>query len=350
MLDDKAQRDAKKKRIDSCPNCARIRKMKREAKAMNSPAVGSDSGPIGFGRKSFAASERNTDSSQHHQAAVYVSQRSHQKGNDITSSLPSRQTVKFGTPPMQNEKVYGTIDTPGHSSTSTIGSMGSPVTQRILAQQKHTRHDSFDTSFHSMGLNAQPMDSRSRRYSEDFKTPHPINESDEFLPPTSAPDPRKVNPFSYEGDLANDPFMNDDENDENDDDDQSCSSAGSTSTGEEILDERKAKLQAAKYVFVTLRQALVNSMIIIAVGCAGFVLIEGFTVIDSWYCEYIKQYLFLSFTMSTNFVSYTMNSCDGISDDGWVWGHCPCHQGRQIVCDSLYISCWDHSPEQHELD
>jgi len=75
--------------------------------------------------------------------------------------------------------------------------------------------------------------------------------------------------------------VNSDEEQEEDDDYSDSSS--SVSTVDEILDDRTAKLKAAKYVFLTLRQALVNSMVIISVGCLGFWFIEGFSLVDSWY-------------------------------------------------------------------
>ena len=68
-----------------------------------------------------------------------------------------------------------------------------------------------------------------------------------------------------------------------DDEDASCSGDDSVSTTDEIVDEAVSKIRAIQYVFLTLRQALVNSMVIIAVGCFGFWFIEGFSVIDSWY-------------------------------------------------------------------
>lgn len=63
----------------------------------------------------------------------------------------------------------------------------------------------------------------------------------------------------------------------------SSTSSCSTTSTQWLTDETKIKLHAAKYVFVTLRIALVNSLVIIAVGCIGFWLIEGFSLVDSWY-------------------------------------------------------------------
>jgi hypothetical protein len=55
------------------------------------------------------------------------------------------------------------------------------------------------------------------------------------------------------------------------------------STSINMWDTNKTKFQAAQYVFLTLRTALANSLVIIAVGCVGFHIIEGFTIVDSWY-------------------------------------------------------------------
>ncbi|OEU09307.1 hypothetical protein FRACYDRAFT_160610, partial [Fragilariopsis cylindrus CCMP1102] len=46
---------------------------------------------------------------------------------------------------------------------------------------------------------------------------------------------------------------------------------------------RKNSTRNAKYVVLTLREALINSLVIIAFGCLGFYLIEGLSLVDSWY-------------------------------------------------------------------
>ena len=43
------------------------------------------------------------------------------------------------------------------------------------------------------------------------------------------------------------------------------------------------RANAAKYVFLTLKQALVNSLLVIAVGSFGYYYIEGMSVVDSFY-------------------------------------------------------------------
>ena len=61
------------------------------------------------------------------------------------------------------------------------------------------------------------------------------------------------------------------------------SDSGSTSSSDDVREAEYNNLKNAKYIFLTLREALINSMVIIAFGCLGFCLIENFSVIDSWY-------------------------------------------------------------------
>jgi Ion channel len=68
-----------------------------------------------------------------------------------------------------------------------------------------------------------------------------------------------------------------------DSDNESEYSDSSESTTFDIMDDNTFRIRAAKYVILTIRQALLNSIVIIALGCFGFWFIEGFTVIDSWY-------------------------------------------------------------------
>ena len=46
-------------------------------------------------------------------------------------------------------------------------------------------------------------------------------------------------------------------------------------------DISKARVKTAKFVFLTLKEALVNSLVIIGVGCLGFWFIEQFSFVDS---------------------------------------------------------------------
>jgi hypothetical protein len=160
--------------------------------------------------------------------------------------------------------------------------LGSPVTQNILTRQRHTRHASFgDAGLLALGIPQTSYGTELvRRFSERETRMHPTGEKgDGYLPPSGS---RQLRPIESGIDLV-------DYSDSDDDDDEDGSSSydsGSTSndlSSEDTLDLTKSKIQAAKYVFITIRRALVNSMIIIAVGALGFWVIERFTFIDSWY-------------------------------------------------------------------
>lgn len=62
-------------------------------------------------------------------------------------------------------------------------------------------------------------------------------------------------------------------------------SSSSTSTDSSALNPKKpmTRVKAAKYIFLTLKQALFNSLFIIAIGGVGFFYIEDMTAVDSFY-------------------------------------------------------------------
>ena len=70
-----------------------------------------------------------------------------------------------------------------------------------------------------------------------------------------------------------------------DDDNHSFASTSTTESTNSSMNPNKAmtRIKAAKYVFLTLRQALMNSIFIIAAGSVGFHYIEGMSAVDSFY-------------------------------------------------------------------
>ena len=150
--------------------------------------------------------------------------------------------------------------------------LGSPLTKQILGRQSHTRHASIDInggfSFQNIGI---PMTMHERPMGQ---TPA-ISESTPFVPGTNNSDPQQRPPplFSrQESSYSELGFSIDD---------SSVTTSDSFESRESDVYHMKRRVKTAKYVFLTLKEALVNSMVIIAVGCLGFWFVEGFTLVDS---------------------------------------------------------------------
>lgn len=303
ILDERARIDRKSKLADSCPNCARIRTLNEVVE--NIPQ------PFGLQRTSFSGhrhqSER-TAAANHAQfhPAVQIMPREHhphrhrhhrESEHPPKKTSPSPSTgslslsggsVEFRTPsPVERKSFVGVdfskgdaisgcnypsspfIQTSSPSSRDEL--LGSPVTRQILDRQKHTRHHSFDLN------EDKARRPNGRRKGDEFKTPMSIAEN--------APLRSFNRSNSRYGSVESLYTMSETHRSGTESDDE-CSDDASTSSEyslEEVFDENLTKLKTAKYVFLTLRQALVNSMTIIAAGSLGFYFIEKWSLIDCWY-------------------------------------------------------------------
>jgi hypothetical protein len=303
-LDNRAILDRKKNQIDACPNCAKIELLREAAEHNTGETVYKKH--CGNHSKLFL-SERIPGGDQHElQSAVYVPDQKYthhnhsgRKGNDGMYSNNGKVPPTTEPKVLENQADAGRdvglaadtcFDGPSrYSSPATSSSaysrqsqlLGSPVTLNILTRQRHTRHASFgDTGLLAAGMPQKSYGTELvRRFSErETGILRNSSEADGYLP---ASGPRQLRPIESGIDL-----VDYSDSDDGDDDDGSSYDSGSTSndlSSEETLDMTKSKIQAAKYVFITLRRALVNSMIIIAIGALGFWVIERFTLIDSWY-------------------------------------------------------------------
>lgn len=307
MLDDRAYRDQKKKQMESCPNCAKLRTLREDEEKRRQEAMLSS---IQARRKSCVhMSERMengqspavyTSSHHHHRNHHHGSHHGSNHSNSFTSSsgeYDSGRAVtstddfegfdpyvengvwQFGAPPPpppgRPPPPFGNSPLAATPQNSRL--LGSPLTRQILGRQQHTRHHSIDIgNQNTMFAKAYPkMYGSVRRFSEDIP-------SYEETPPAKT---RSSNRGSAPSKLLSIESSDGLEGDYDDSDDESSSyyTSSSYSSTEEIFDQRKTQIQTAKYVFLTLRTALVNSMVIIAVGCFGFWAVEGFSVVDSWY-------------------------------------------------------------------
>jgi len=276
ILDEGAHRDRESKRIKSCPFCARIRTLKdKAAQAVNGDVDATCVLPSISGKSPLTPhyqtvrDVRPTDVKSSGGSKGHFSTTrnlSVSKLSDSDSSIDEKKAHLFGidTPPSTSSRKSGSQKqrtSPGNQS------LGSPVTRQILGRQKHTRHESFSAATKTDG---KPQ----RKYSVDLgATPMPTDGSKTSSQENNMR--RNLSKVSLQGMLY----------DESDFDDESVADSHLTdaSTSDGLLDDQQARIKTAKYVFLTLRQALVNSLVIIAVGSIGFYFIENWSMVNSWY-------------------------------------------------------------------
>jgi hypothetical protein len=140
-----------------------------------------------------------------------------------------------------------------------------PTKPRVKSptRQHHTKHMSlsFDASKAKEFFNDIK---HARRRSADFKT---IDENSPFLDRSSS---------SYVEHTQH-PFESKPAYDE------TSTSTTSSSESSSNLAKPMSRLKAVKYIVLTLNKALLNSLLIIFVGSAGFFFIEGMSLVDSFY-------------------------------------------------------------------
>ena len=264
-------------------------------------------------------SERMVDAKVQNRQAVFQPHRHRHQQIEITRSS-EHSTVGIETPSPQNERMWSPPDgAPGHAMAShvrrsssgsnstsrmplgTIGEtdetdekyspltseslrntalVGTPAAARTAGRQTHTRHYSIDVG--SDAFQSMSIASRARKMSEDYPASNaatPTATLSEGTPLVSGSGPRSGGTFTSERQS----FARSGSNFADYGDDDSTASGSSFSSTDELLDETTMRIKTAKYVFLTLKEALVNSLVIISVGCMGFWLVEGFTLIDSWY-------------------------------------------------------------------
>ena len=322
MLDETSSREARANHIKSCPNCARLQTIKDNAERRSNQH---------FGGVSQQFMRRSSQGSKPHLAAYHISQRSdgidhsllernskkvktqhsptkragsmaqseripqlHAPFRNNTSGFVSMEmsTAKF----QSNEPADTPVGDDGNNATTHVeppvtekspvnpqqskSFLGSPMTAQILGRQSHTRHTSLDLNsgtFSGSFAAAAPRGNRGRNFSVDL--PATMEESGEGNEADGAPPPPSWRPERYQNGIYDD----DDDEEEDAMSDLVESTRSSSSSDDSMLEEQFSHVKNAKYVFLTLKEALVNSMVIIAFGCMGFYYIEGFTIVDSWY-------------------------------------------------------------------
>lgn len=330
-LDEASHAKAKAYRVESCRNCQRLKSLRATAKAKRrSAGVGSvrlkspreTSSSLSMA-KMFMSEGLHRDEVEHHQAVyeraekrrkqrhfatmdrpVPYARRSSESSlssdpygfnvdghlsmgaslreaesqssgipNSCVGNVPSVQTgvSSLGVINEKLDQGLASQAAPTQFSSTTVPAhvLGSPVTANILHRQKHTRHFSLDLG--SGFFENDPFVSRERMFSEDAGRSQ--------ISPTIIEDhPAPPPPFSISDDTE--VFEAEDEYDTSD---ESESDSSESSILDDDIKKPINQIKTAKYVFLTLKQAVVNSIFIIALGSVGFYLIEKMSAVDSFY-------------------------------------------------------------------
>jgi len=272
MLDESSYRAARANRIKSCPNCIRIQNI-REASDRR--------------RKHFMKQHKqffhDGGDASHMAKAEHHSKRV--KRSSITEGLSGvTQSERASTSnptrfrnTRKNHIESNVDDFPlqtrsQESPSSRSNTFSPPSTTEMLKRQYHSRHESMD--FGNQNFFSFVGDGRANAANMGVFEGTGIDSKVNLIPPPPPPSHGQTT----------DAF-NSNSDDETEDDDSSTSSSGSYSTSSASLDleDKFDGVQNARYVFLTLREALVNSLVIIGTGCCGFYFIEGFSFVDSWY-------------------------------------------------------------------
>ena len=302
MLDEKSYKEAKQNRVENCTNCARLKSIRGMQRKKNLHKRGSPRGSSVQATRG-CMSERDAHGLNHvgpdDLERKGKQTRSHRslslgpedmKSFDIcspsslhASKLYRRRSSSFDDKDDYDKRVdcerdLGVIDS--YKKPMNVMSLkptrqipgppahqfGSPRTAQILGRQSRTRHMSFDINAmdNSMGKKATPA--RPRKSTVEFTGCS-----------QSIPEDIPCSPKSWTGGTRVEESLSDD--------DSSVESTGSEASSESdfFADTTTRRIKNAKYVFLTLKQAVMNSILIIFVGGLGFFTIEGMSAVNSFY-------------------------------------------------------------------
>jgi hypothetical protein len=285
MLDEKSYREAVANQIKACPNCARIKNMKYIAEQrradfatpnakMSMEHIAEIQATALRKKRPMERSSKNVrradDSQQAFQSDELTTNQSMERDKEDTTTTP-KVSSSFESPSIQKQL------------------LGSPMTTQILHRQRHTRHMSVDigTSIGnarmSLRTDFDQNTGRFRNNSADIHIPATVSEGAQTIHDTKNEDdapightlPHSVSEMpqrTVENDVSDDSITEDSDSD-----------IDSLASEDDEIEGRNQGVKNAKFVILTLREALVNSLVIIAFGCLGFYLIEGFSFVDSLY-------------------------------------------------------------------
>jgi len=243
---DKAQsKEAREAQIRDCPTCARLSKSKQRS----------------MGKQLSA-----TPNYQNTMGAV-------KEESDQELSCTPSDTANNS----ENEAVGLDLFGPTSDDDAPVVATQPTKVPSSAQKQAHTRHMSIDIGGSVSGSNLMSKIALRRTGSGDGHIPAPVDESTPFLAGTpsvrhrSSTETRATDPSFVEMRELDDSY--------------STSSSSTTDSDYSSVNPSKpmTRVKAAKYTFLTLKQALVNSLYIISVGSFGFYYIEGLSAVDSFY-------------------------------------------------------------------
>jgi hypothetical protein len=271
-LDEAAGKEAMESMVDNCPNCDRlltIRKL-QERSGFTEKKISTSS----FEKNMWKSERRlgEVEYNLHSPTCTLYTTDNRTPANQSRNSHPSENSrSNLSTP-------FGPMSTPDEQHVS-FGSpnLSSPRPAERMSRQMHIRHTSIDIynpQLHQGEKSrfADNTSGRTRNFSANFSSRHLEPAIDETAPLENIGSARTNSRRDALG-LGN-----------NDEDTNSSGSSSSASTNfDDSIEPRKRKMKAAKFVFLTLKQAVMNSVLIICVGAVGFYFIEDMSPVDSFY-------------------------------------------------------------------
>ncbi len=258
-LDDAAKKTAKENMINNCPACFRIQNMKNG----NSPRRRN------VPKRRMGPTTGNASNIQKETVPLLYNKRSESSADSNFTSMKNfgLQTIDESNLSSRSAKSWlESARSPG-SMFSLGSSPGSDAPNEVMSRQSHTRHYSldspgiknvFDPGYSNLNRNRLDSEMTERRANH--------------------------NMLSSQNDMFMDDPISDIEDEGNDSDGSSLDWSRLSHDSEDgDIFRPVSKIKAAKYVFLTLKQAIANSLFVIVIGSVGFYYIENMTAVDAFY-------------------------------------------------------------------
>ena len=309
MLDEKSYKQAQKNRVENCSNCARLKNLqmlqmrkqrqkksnhsqqsslhamrgvgfmsernphdlsslgphvleREQKRAKSMPPINIQGSPSAVPNSSTTSSTRKTSNASSAAAASEKTEESPSEKESDNNASSYRKPLNVTSSPEATSV--------GNVSAGSPGMFGSPLTDQILGRQSHTRHMSL--AGNDLDLSSERKFMRPRGYSADLS----------FRPPFAEAIPEDT-PFEGQTPQSWSQHDGTEESESDEDYDDESMESETSATSDDTLDEARQRIKTAKYVFLTLKQALMNSILIILIGGLGFYSIEGLGAVDSFY-------------------------------------------------------------------